>query len=180
MERRKARSDMWLAIALGLILVLTATVAAGVYYMKNRRRKEKLAALQSHIDGIEQERGRLAKDLHDGICNDLYGIEMLLQADTSREELLTDIEKIRTEVRRISHEMMPPALLDVNLDEGSARPVYQNGACLSRHRHLLCLTPLRHHAQGSRTHILQYLPYLPGTHRQHITSRQTHNFKHTA
>lgn len=117
MERRKARSDMWLAIALGIILVLTATVAAGVYYMKNRRRKEKLAALQSHIDGIEQERGRLAKDLHDGICNDLYGIEMLLQADTSRDELLTDIEKIRTEVRRISHEMMPPALLDVNLDE---------------------------------------------------------------
>ena len=42
---------------------------------------------------------------------------MLLQADTSRDELLTDIEKIRTEVRRISHEMMPPALLDVNLDE---------------------------------------------------------------
>lgn len=117
MQRRKARSDMWLAIAAGIIIALAATVAAGIYYVKNRRRKERLAMLRSHINGIEQERGRLAKDLHDGICNDLYGIEMLLQTDTSREELLCDVEKIRSEVRRISHEMMPPSLLDVGLDE---------------------------------------------------------------
>lgn len=117
MQRRKARSDMWLAIAAGIIIALAATVAAGIYYVKNRRRKERLAMLRSHINGIEQERGRLAKDLHDGICNGLYGIEMLLQTDTSREELLCDVEKIRSEVRRISHEMMPPSLLDVGLDE---------------------------------------------------------------
>lgn len=117
MERRKARSDMWLAIATGIIVALAATVAAGTYYVKNRRRKERLTMLRSHINGIEQERGRLAKDLHDGICNDLYGIEMLLQTDTSREELLCDVEKIRSEVRRISHEMMPPSLLDIGLDE---------------------------------------------------------------
>lgn len=73
--------------------------------------------LQSHIDGIESERGRLAKDLHDGICNDLYAVGMLIQTDTPRDELLTDIEKIRTDVRRISHEMMPPSLQDVGLAE---------------------------------------------------------------
>jgi signal transduction histidine kinase len=59
----------------------------------------------------------LAKELHDGVCNDLYGIEMLLQAGRPNEELLADIETIRMEARRISHELMPPSLQDVNLSQ---------------------------------------------------------------
>ena len=59
----------------------------------------------------------MAKDLHDGICNDLYGIEMLLQTDMERKELLSEVESIRSEVRRISHEMMPPSLEDAGLGE---------------------------------------------------------------
>lgn len=117
MERSKARSDMWLAIAVGALVAMIALLVAAMMYIRARKRKEKLSLLQSHINGVEQERGRLAKDLHDGICNDLYGIEMLLQTDTDRGSLLTDVERIRTDVRRISHEMMPPMISDVGLAE---------------------------------------------------------------
>lgn len=116
-ESDKARSDMWLTIAIGVVLVLVAVVVVGVLYVRNRRRKAEMQLLQSHINGVEQERGRLAKDLHDGICNDLYGIEMLLQTDMERKELLSEVESIRSEVRRISHEMMPPSLEDAGLGE---------------------------------------------------------------
>lgn len=115
MERSKARSDMWLAIDIGIILLLAVMLVAGVLYIRGRRRKEQLLMVQSHLRGVEKERGRLARDLHDGICNDLYGIEMLLQTSTNREDLLDDVERIRMDVRRISHEMMPPALHDVGL-----------------------------------------------------------------
>lgn len=117
MERRKARSDMWLAIAVGILLAMIALLVAAVMYIRARKRNEKLRLLQSHLNGVEQERGRLAKDLHDGICNDLYGIEMLLQTDTDRESLLADVERIRMDVRRISHEMMPPMISEVGLAE---------------------------------------------------------------
>jgi signal transduction histidine kinase len=117
MEREKARADMWIAIWIGVTAVLAALVVAGLLYLRSRRRKEEMRLLQSHLRGIEQERGRLAKDLHDGICNDLYGIEMLMQSGIDREELLDDVEKIRNDIRRISHEMMPPSLQDVGLAE---------------------------------------------------------------
>lgn len=115
MEREKAKSDMWLAIWIGIASVLAALTIIGIFIIRNRKRKERINLLQSHIDGIEHERGRLAKDLHDGVCNDLYGIEMLLQANVNSDELLTEIEKIREDVRRISYEMMPPAIQDVGL-----------------------------------------------------------------
>jgi signal transduction histidine kinase len=73
--------------------------------------------LQNRIKAKEEERKRLAKELHDGVCNDLYGIEMLLQAGRPDEELLEDIETIRMEARRISHELMPPSLQDVDFSQ---------------------------------------------------------------
>lgn len=120
MEREKAQTDMWLAIMIGIAVILCSAVLAGLLYFRIRRKKEEMRLMQSHFNGIEQERGRLAKDLHDGICNDLYGIEMLLQTDTDRNDILTNVEKIRSDVRRISHEMMPPALQEVGLAEALA------------------------------------------------------------
>lgn len=114
-QREKARSDMWLAIALGIVLLLVAILVVGVLYLRARRRNERIRLLQSQLRGVEKERGRLAMDLHDGICNDLYGIEMLLQTGTGRDELLDNVERIRSDVRRISHEMMPPELQNVGL-----------------------------------------------------------------
>jgi signal transduction histidine kinase len=114
MEKEKARSEMWLAIG-GAVAVLVIIVS--ILYVRDRRKKESMRILQNRIKAKEEERKRLAKELHDGVCNDLYGIEMLMQAGCPDEELLEDVEKIRTEVRRISHELMPPSLQDVSLSQ---------------------------------------------------------------
>jgi signal transduction histidine kinase len=114
MEKEKARSDMWLAIWVAIAILV---IIAGMLYIRDRKKKERMHILQNRIKAKEEERKRLAKELHDGVCNDLYGIEMLMQAGRPDEELLDDVEKIRMEVRRISHELMPPSLQDVNLPQ---------------------------------------------------------------
>jgi signal transduction histidine kinase len=114
MAKRKARSEMWLVIWVAIALL---AVVASILYIRGRKKKERMRILQNRIKAKEEERKRLAKELHDGVCNDLYGIEMLLQAGRPNEELLEDIETIRMEARRISHELMPPSLQDVNLSQ---------------------------------------------------------------
>jgi signal transduction histidine kinase len=114
MAKRKARSEMWLVIWIAIALL---AVVASILYIRGRKKKERMRILQNRIKAKEEERKRLAKELHDGVCNDLYGIEMLLQAGRPNEELLADIETIRMEARRISHELMPPSLQDVNLSQ---------------------------------------------------------------
>jgi signal transduction histidine kinase len=114
MAKRKARSEMWLVIWVAIALL---AVVASILYIRGRKKKERMRILQNRIKAKEEERKRLAKELHDGVCNDLYGIEMLLQAGRPNEELLEDIETIRMEARRISHELMPPSLQDVTLSQ---------------------------------------------------------------
>lgn len=76
---------------------------------------------KSYIDGLERERTRLAKELHDGVCNDLLGIGMQVQcmqpSAESKHELLDLLEQVRGDVRCISHELMPPKFQYVTLAE---------------------------------------------------------------
>ncbi len=117
LERQKARTDMWLSIWIGVALVCLMLAAVAWMYLRNRRRGERLRLIQSRLEGVEQERGRLARELHDGVCNDLYGVELLLQSPTPTESLLQDVERIRGDVRRISHELMPPSLEGLTLPQ---------------------------------------------------------------
>jgi signal transduction histidine kinase len=114
MAKEKARSEMWLVIWIAIALL---AIIVSIFYIKNRKKKERMHILQNRIKAKDEERKRLAKELHDGVCNDLYGIEMLMQAGYTNDELLEDVEKIRMEVRRISHELMPPSLQNVNLPQ---------------------------------------------------------------
>lgn len=70
-----------------------------------------------YIDGLESERSRLAKELHDGVCNDLYTVELYLGGTDNgehddgagrAEKLKGMINECREQARRISHELMPP------------------------------------------------------------------------
>ncbi|MBK8194613.1 MAG: hypothetical protein IPK76_15865 [Lewinellaceae bacterium] len=83
-----------------------------------RAREEGLNAL---IIGVENERLRIARDLHDGACVNLAAINM--KVDAIREELgghplqadklagiANDIEQTYREVRGISHDLMSKAL----------------------------------------------------------------------
>lgn len=117
LDRQKARTDMWLTIWIGVALLCLMLVAVAWMHMRNRRRGERLRLIQSRLDGVEQERGRLARELHDGVCNDLYGVELLLQSPAPTDGLLQDVERIRQDVRRISHQLMPPSLDGLTLPQ---------------------------------------------------------------
>jgi len=94
---------------------------------QNLQQKQKLLAIDYMVQGQEEERKRIAKDLHDGLgslllsakmqlSNIHQGIKALENLDlfTKAEGL---IENAHEEVRRIAHNMMPEALMNFGLKE---------------------------------------------------------------
>src|SRR5690606_33598064 len=78
--------------------------------------------------GEEKERARLAKELHDGLSGLLGTIKLRLSAfsgllvpedqNKSFSEALGLLDEANSEVRRISHNLMPELLLKYGLIEG--------------------------------------------------------------
>ena len=110
--RNRAALQLWIIIAVVLIAVLAGVVLTVVFRRRHQKKVEELRLAQKYIDGLEKERVRVARDLHDGVCNDLLGIGMQLSAmgpdSPERDEVLSMLEGLRSEVRTISHDMMPP------------------------------------------------------------------------
>lgn len=119
--QQEAKKLRWSIIAVTAVFILMGWI---VYYVLRRKRvkkEEELKLAQRYIAGMEGERARLAKDLHDGVCNDLLGIGMQLQSLSpdadSKARLLGLIEQARADVRHISHELMPPKFQYITLPE---------------------------------------------------------------
>ena len=77
---------------------------------------------RKYIDGLEGERKRLAKELHDGVCSDLLGLQMMFSSAASltpdfKERFLSLLQKTGKDIRDISHELMPPAFQYATIDE---------------------------------------------------------------
>lgn len=78
------------------------------------KEKQKVESMTSMLNGQEQERIRISKDLHDGLGGSLAGIKMRLEAYNEEKEA-TDfhtqtielVDWAYEEVRRISHDLNP-------------------------------------------------------------------------
>lgn len=113
LEADKAQGRTTLAIILAVVIALAAAVAV---WLAIRRRHEKTERMRARIDGIEAERERLAKELHDGICNDILGIGLMMQTrETDKAETLEALKSVYDDVRQISHELTPPRFADTSL-----------------------------------------------------------------
>ena len=84
-------------------------------YMKRSRVKE----AQVYIDNCKASIEKFAKELHDGIANDLLGIQMrmALSNEQTSQEVTEMIQKVHHDVRSISHELMPPEFEQLSLNE---------------------------------------------------------------
>ncbi|MEI9921692.1 MAG: sensor histidine kinase [Bacteroidota bacterium] len=97
-----------------------AKVAQAVNELVERETKlvrEKTAAL---IEGQENERRRLTQELHDGIGQLLTAIRLQVDATqldaSQRKEIIDRINETIAEVKRISYNVMPGALVDFGLE----------------------------------------------------------------
>ena len=89
---------------------------------------KQLVAVDSMLKGQEEERSRLAKDLHDGLGGLLSGVKfsltnmkhnLIVTPDNMAvfERSLDMIDTSINELRRVAHNMMPEILLKYGLDE---------------------------------------------------------------
>ena len=105
-----------------LVLVVSIVLIAFlVLYLRNTKKnaaiklrfqEERLASI---IEGQEQERARIAKELHDGIVQDLTVLKMEFLNINLDKKLSENLDKITKEVREISYQMMPVTLRELGL-----------------------------------------------------------------
>ncbi|TNF40969.1 MAG: tetratricopeptide repeat protein [Cytophagales bacterium] len=118
-----------------LLSGLVILVLGGTFIYQRNRSRQKAALQQAIIDekergfdaviqATEDERKRISKDLHDGIGQQLSVLKLGLQnlqkkADPEVQSQLLDItekfSKSADEIRQISHQMMPRALMEDGL-----------------------------------------------------------------
>ena len=127
-EKKRSEALMWVFISLAILLAFIIVFI--VVLNKNRRERLKKEAeyanlradigkqlTQQYIEGLENERARMSKELHDGVCSDLLAIEMNIKNGSPQENTTELIKECRESVRRISHELMPPEFNYATIEE---------------------------------------------------------------
>lgn len=122
LQQAQAVQQSWAAI---IVALLVAIIAALMIVLIRFRQKRKMAAKQTEIDlskryieGMEKERERFARELHDGACNELLAIGLTLRNDNAGiQQAITHVSKLREELRHLSHEMMPPSFQYAQINE---------------------------------------------------------------
>lgn len=96
--------------------------------IRELEKERKLVAAQSLMEGQEEERTRLARDLHDGVGGLLSGVKLsmsnmkenffLSQSNVdSFNNVIRQLDQSIAELRRVSHNMMPESLVKFGLKE---------------------------------------------------------------
>ena len=127
-EKKRSEALMWVFISLAILLIFIIVFI--VILNRNRRERLKKEAefanlradigkqlTQQYIEGLENERARMSKELHDGVCNDLLAIEMNIKNGSPENKTSELIRVCRESVRRISHELMPPEFNYATIEE---------------------------------------------------------------
>lgn len=128
----------WFRLSLAVVLLLITWLAIRTYY---RRKMEKQQAIMEKEIAIEQERTKMARELHDGLGSMLSGIKHSFTAMnkefdlTEKQQLLfhSNLDKLNEsikELRNITHNMASDALLKYGI-ENSLRDYCANIAASS-------------------------------------------------
>lgn len=134
-KRQKEKQNLQLKITFLLILMAIMAFVSLYFIQKQKLRIERQKreaeaqkrefetlqrdternATRAYLKELEKERNRLAKKLHDGVCNDLYALEM--NASTLNESWKELLRTSRENIRRVSHELLPPTFQETTLKQ---------------------------------------------------------------
>ncbi|MBL0316657.1 MAG: sensor histidine kinase [Flavobacteriales bacterium] len=142
LKASKAQRNFIIALSAGILLLVIAVL---LWYLQRRKvqlaqqkqllqseeikkleAEKQLAVVDSMLKGEEQERSRVAKDLHDGVGSLLSGVKlslssmkgnMFIQEADSRvfERSIEQLDTAIGEMRRVAHNMMPESLVTSGL-----------------------------------------------------------------
>jgi len=123
---QQRKTEFWLLI---FVMISVSGAAIFLFYRHQQRQKavlnaERISQQETRLNAVfqaqEEERRRIAKELHDGVGQTISAIKMNYQSlsgKASEKELVPEFEKIGkmlenagTEVRNISHQMIPKEL----------------------------------------------------------------------
>lgn len=114
---------LWFVIA--AVAGLLVLIGLWLWWHSRRQRRE----AQMRISTLEAERKRIAKELHDGLCNDMLALEMQLSATAppvtagsadrspALPSTLAALRTLRQQARELSHQLMPPEFSHLNLSQ---------------------------------------------------------------
>ncbi|MDN3655604.1 sensor histidine kinase [Ferruginibacter paludis] len=126
----------YIAVGFAITLLMLSLLAYRNYRQKQKLQQQRIAELETQqqltateavLKGEEQERTRLAKDLHDGLGGMLSGIKysfnsmkgnLVMTPETNKafERSLDMLDSSIQEMRRVAHNMMPETLVKFGLD----------------------------------------------------------------
>ncbi|MDN4166207.1 sensor histidine kinase [Cytophagales bacterium LB-30] len=127
LEREKKEKYLYITIlAIGLLLL--GSVVLGIINRNRHRTKlllqeQKELALQKVMEAEEKERSRIAKDLHDGVVQELTALKHQLSSFAQVNEtadfqsLEQQASAVANEVRNIAYQMMPLTLKEFGLEK---------------------------------------------------------------
>lgn len=93
----------------------------------NLKQQEQLRQFDSILQGQEEERNRISRDLHDGLGGRLAGVKLRLSAVATKEKeqkampneemdaVIAELDRSVDELRRVARNLMPEALLYMGL-----------------------------------------------------------------
>ncbi|MCW3076096.1 MAG: hypothetical protein JWO32_705 [Bacteroidetes bacterium] len=122
--KSKKQQQVFLFLFSGLLL-LSLSIYFIIHQRKNSQQRMALQKqrLEVLIEGEEKERVRIARDLHDGIVQNLTAVKLKLNSikpnaagnEENLKELVSEIDLATKEVRNIAYKMMPLALKECGL-----------------------------------------------------------------
>lgn len=135
-QLQKRRILNYVLIGSAAVLLILSLLAYRNYNQKKKLQQQRITELETQqqltateavLKGEEQERTRLAKDLHDGLGGMLSGIKyslntmkgnLIMTPDNAQafERSMDMLDSSIKEMRRVAHNMMPEALVKFGLD----------------------------------------------------------------
>lgn len=100
------------------IIVTFIIFAIGIALYISLKAKNKIVALKAQMEGEENERSRIARELHDGIGGQLAVIKMILSSwpDDKKMQVIPLLNDASEQVRQTAHNLTPDFVKDTALE----------------------------------------------------------------